>query len=92
MFTNYYYAWQGRIHAVFGKGPGFAEPWLSTKTGGGGGGGGGNGGGGGVEIQELRSDSPPILILCFVTVQICSTPLVRYSNLGNMSLMRAVCI
>ena len=24
----------------FGKGPGFAEPWLSTKTGGGGGGGG----------------------------------------------------
>ena len=25
----------------FGKGPGFAEPWLSTKTGGGGGGGGG---------------------------------------------------
>ena len=21
----------------FGKGPGFAEPWLSTKTGGGGG-------------------------------------------------------
>ena len=26
----------------FGKGPGFAEPWLSTKTGGGGGGGGGN--------------------------------------------------
>ena len=34
----------------FGKGPGFAEPWLSTKTGG--------GGGGGVEIQELRRDSP----------------------------------
>ena len=27
----------------FGKGPGFAEPWLSTKTGGGGGGGGGGG-------------------------------------------------
>ena len=23
----------------FGKGPGFVEPWLSTKTGGGGGGG-----------------------------------------------------
>ena len=35
----------------FGKGPGFAEPWLSTKTGGG-------GGGGGFEIQELRRDSP----------------------------------
>ena len=32
------------------KGPGFAEPWLSTKTGG--------GGGGGFEIQELRRDSP----------------------------------
>ena len=31
----------------FGKGPGFAEPWLSTKT-----------GGGGLEIQELRRDSP----------------------------------
>ena len=29
----------------FGKGPGFAEPWLSTKTGMGGGGGGGGGGG-----------------------------------------------
>ena len=28
----------------FGKGPGFAEPWLSTKTRGGGGGGGGGGG------------------------------------------------
>ena len=27
----------------FGKGPGFAEPWLSSKTGGGGGGGGGGG-------------------------------------------------
>ena len=25
----------------FGKGPGFVEPWLSTKTGGGGGGEGG---------------------------------------------------
>ena len=36
----------------FGKEPGFAEPWLSTKTGGGG------GGGGGFEIQELRRDSP----------------------------------
>ena len=36
----------------FGKGPGFAEHWLSTQTGGGG------GGGGGVEIQELRRDSP----------------------------------
>ena len=35
----------------FGKGLGFAEPWLSTKTGGG-------GGGGGFEIQELRRDSP----------------------------------
>ena len=35
----------------FGKRPGFAEPWLSTKTVGG-------GGGGGVEIQELRRDSP----------------------------------
>ena len=35
----------------FGKGPGFVEPWLSTKTGGGGGGGGGG-------IQELRRDSP----------------------------------
>ena len=31
----------------FGKGPGFAEPLLSTKTGGGGG-----------KIQELRRDSP----------------------------------
>ena len=30
----------------FGKGPGFVEPWLSTKT------------GGGFEIQELRRDSP----------------------------------
>ena len=65
----------------FGK-----EPWLSTKT------------GGGVEIQELRRDSrdrrigAPILILCFITVQICPTPRVCYSNLGNMSLMRAVCI
>ena len=38
----------------FGKGLGFAEPWLSTKTGGGGGGGGGVG----FEIQELRRDSP----------------------------------
>ena len=28
----------------FGQGPGFAEPWLSTKTVGGGGGGGGGGG------------------------------------------------
>ena len=38
----------------FGKGPGFAEPWLSTKTGGG-----GEVGGGEVfEIQELRRDSP----------------------------------
>ena len=27
----------------FGKGPVFAESWLSTKTGGGGGGGGGGG-------------------------------------------------
>ena len=40
----------------FGKGPGFVEPWLSTKTAGGGGGGGG--GGGVFEIQELRCDSP----------------------------------
>ena len=31
----------------FGKGPGFVEPWLSTKT-----------GGGLFEIQELRRDSP----------------------------------
>ena len=30
----------------FGKGLGFAEPWLSTKTKGGG------GGGGGLEIQD----------------------------------------
>ena len=30
----------------FGKGPGFAEPWLSSKT------------GGVFEIQELRRDSP----------------------------------
>ena len=37
----------------FGKGPGFVEPWLSTKTGGGGG-----GGGGVFEMQELRRDSP----------------------------------
>ena len=38
----------------FGKGPGFAEPWLSTKTEGGGGGGGGEGGRGGerFEIQN----------------------------------------
>ena len=27
----------------FGKGPGFADPWLSAKTEGGGGGGGGGG-------------------------------------------------
>ena len=32
----------------FGKGPGFVEPCLSTKTGGGGGGG----------CSELRRDSP----------------------------------
>ena len=32
----------------FGKGPGFVEPWLSTKTGGGGGG----GGGGGVRLRR----------------------------------------
>ena len=38
----------------FGKGPGFVEPWLSTKTGGGGGGG---GGGGLFEIQELRRET-----------------------------------
>ena len=31
----------------FGKGPGFADPWLSAKTEGGGGGGGGGGEGGG---------------------------------------------
>ena len=31
----------------FGKGPGFADPWLSAKTEGGGGGGGGGEGGGG---------------------------------------------
>ena len=37
----------------FGKGPGFAEPWLSTKTGGGKGGGGGE-----VRTTELRRDSP----------------------------------
>ena len=30
----------------FGKGQGFAEPWLSTKT------------GGGFKIQELRRDLP----------------------------------
>ena len=36
----------------FGKGLGFVEPWLSTKTGGGG------GGGGVFEMQELRRDSP----------------------------------
>ena len=34
----------------FGKGPGFVEPWLSTKTGGG-------GGGGVFEIQELRRET-----------------------------------
>ena len=33
----------------FGKGPGFAEPWLSAKTEGG-------GGGGVFEIQELRRE------------------------------------
>ena len=35
----------------FGKGPGFAEPWLSTKTGGGGGGGGGGG------IRNTRTET-----------------------------------
>ena len=34
----------------FGNGAGFAEPWLSTKTGG--------GGGGDSKLQELRRDSP----------------------------------
>ena len=32
---------RGGSMQYFGKGPGFVEPWLSTKTGGGGGGGGG---------------------------------------------------
>ena len=46
MFTNYYWphprlAGTDPYHC-FGKEPGFAEPWLSTKTGGGGGGGGGS--------------------------------------------------
>ena len=56
----------------FGKGPGFAEPWLSTKTGGGGGGGGGG--------RNTRTETRfaevalPVLIRCFITVQICPTP------------------
>ena len=33
---------RGRSMQYFGKGPGFAEPWFSTKTRGGGGGGGGS--------------------------------------------------
>ena len=34
---------RGGSMQYFGKGPGFVEPWLSTKTGGGGVGGGGGG-------------------------------------------------
>ena len=67
----------------FGKGPGFAEPWLSTKTEGGG------GGGGGVKIQELRRDSPKCRSDCNFMLHNRSnfpTPRVRYSNLGNTSL------
>ena len=37
----------------FGKEPGFAEPWLSTKTKRGGGGGGG--GGGGVQNTKTKT-------------------------------------
>ena len=40
---------RGGSMPYFGKGPGFVEPWLSTKTGGGGG-----GGREVFEIQELR--------------------------------------
>ena len=35
----------------FGKGPGFAEPWLSTKTGG------GRGGGGGGGVRNTRTET-----------------------------------
>ena len=35
---------RGGSMQYFGKGPGFVEPWFSTKTGVGGGGGGGGGG------------------------------------------------
>ena len=77
---------RGGSMQYFGKGPGFAEHWLSTQTG---------GGGGGSKYKNwdaIRRSVAPILISCFITVQICPTPRVIYSNLGNMSLMRAVCI
>ena len=48
---------------------------------------GGGGGGGVFEIQELRRDSPKWRSDS-ITVKICSTPRIRYSNLGNTSLMR----
>ena len=44
--------WGGSMQ-YFGNGAGYAEPWLSTQTG---------GGGGGFEIQELRRDSPKWLV------------------------------
>ena len=77
----------------FGKGPGFVEPWLSTKTGGGGGGG---GGGGVFEIQELRRDSPKwrsdsnLMLHNRSNLSNPTGPLQQH--IGNMSLMRAVCI
>ena len=72
----------------FGKGPGFVEPWLSTKTGG--------GGGGGFEIQELRRDSPKwrsdsnLMLHNRSNLSNPTGPLQQL--IGNMSLMRAVCI
>ena len=50
MFTNYYWPWQGRIHAVFWLGAGVRGALVECENGGGG------GGGGGFEIQELRRE------------------------------------
>ena len=41
---------RGGSMQYFGKGPGFVEPWLSTKTGGGGGGGGGG-------VRDTRTET-----------------------------------
>ena len=70
----------------FGKGPGFVEPWLSTKT----------GGGEWFEIQELRRDSPKwrsdsnLMLHNRSNLSNPTGPLQQL--IGNMSLMRAVCI
>ena len=71
----------------FGKWPGFVEPWLSTKTGGGGEGGGG--GGGGRDSPKWRSDSN-LMLHNRSNLSNPTGPLQLL--LGNMSLMRAVCI